>query len=234
MSVRMYQFDGLASVHNHDFLEDPGFIAAYRRGAQAAGGTDYYWYWRVHIGLWAASHARRLPGDFVECGTNAGFLASAIMQRLDWDSVGKQFYLLDTFSGLDKRFVSDREREAGALDRNREHLEQGFYVTDVESVRQNFSQWRNHRIVVGPVPDTLPQVTAEHIAFLHLDMNCAEPEVAALRHFWDRISTGGVVLLDDYGYVGYGAQKVAMDRLAPELGVPIATLPTGQGLILKP
>lgn len=230
----MYQTDGLSSVHNHDFLQDPRYVAAYLRGVQAAGGKDYGWYWRVHVGLWAARHGSLLPGDFVECGTNAGFLASAIMHDLDWDRLGKQFYLLDTFAGLDSRYVSAQELAEGALEKNRKHLDEGFYVTDLDSVRRNFSQWRNHRIVVGSIPETLSQVQAERIAFLHIDLNCAAPEVAALQHFWPRISPGAVVLLDDYAYQGYGEQKAAMDALAAAKGVAIASLPTGQGLLLKP
>ena len=62
-----YNQDGLISIHNHDFMESRPFKAAYQRGVKAAG-TDYNWHWRVHIGLWAAETASKLPGDFVECG----------------------------------------------------------------------------------------------------------------------------------------------------------------------
>jgi hypothetical protein len=45
---------------------------------------------------------------------------------------------------------------------------------------------------------------------------------------------GAFVLFDDYAYVGYRVQKLALDRAAQAKGVPIAALPTGQGLLLKP
>ena len=48
-----YAQDGLVSVHNHEFMNDPAYVAAYARGVKAAG-MNYGWYWRVHIGLWAA------------------------------------------------------------------------------------------------------------------------------------------------------------------------------------
>ncbi|HEX4885974.1 MAG TPA: TylF/MycF/NovP-related O-methyltransferase [Casimicrobiaceae bacterium] len=231
----VYAQDGLVSVHNHDFIRDEAFARAYARGTMALDGApDYAWHWRVHVGLWAASTAARLDGDFVECGVNRGFLASAIMERLGWDALGRTFWLLDTFAGLDERLVSAREREQGVLARNREELRRGFYVEGPERAMANFAQWRNARIVVGPVPDTLPQVTAARIAYLHLDMNCAEPEVAALEHFWPRLAPGAVVLLDDYAYAGFGAQKQAMDDFALRRDVAICSLPTGQGLLLRP
>jgi hypothetical protein len=226
-----YAQDGLVSVHNHDFMRDPDFVRAYARGMRALeGAPDYAWHWRIHVGLWAASTAAQLEGDFVECGVNRGFLTSAIMERLDWDRHGRTFWLLDTFAGVDE----SQAAAAGALDRNREEIARGFYVTDVAPVQRNFAQWRNVRIVVGAIPGTLPQVTAQRVAYLHLDMNAAPPEVAALEYFWPRLVSGAVVLLDDYAYFGFDAQKRAMDDFARRVGVAICSLPTGQGLLLKP
>lgn len=231
----VYAQDGLITVHNHDWLRDPAFMRAYARGIRALEGReDYRWHWRIHVGLWAAATAAKLDGDFVECGVNRGFLSSAIMEHLDWDMRGRTFYLLDTFAGLDERFVSNEERERGAMERNLDELASGFYVRGSESVVANFAQWRNVAIVVGPIPDTLPQVQATRIAYLHLDMNCAPPEVAAAEYFWDRLLPGAVVLLDDYAYYGFAAQKAAMDAFAKTKGVAICSLPTGQGLMIKP
>jgi hypothetical protein len=231
----VYAQDGLISVHAHAFMQEAAFLKAYARGIKAIGSSDtYQWHWRVHIGLWVARVAAGLEGDFVECGVNRGFLSSAIMEHLDWNSLDRDFYLLDTFTGLDERFVSDSERKHGALLKNAENLQSGFYVRGVDGVRANFAQWPRARIVVGSVPETLAQVTATRIAYLHLDMNCAPPETAALAFFWDRLVAGAPVLLDDYAYLGYGAQKLAMDDFARTHGVTVCSLPTGQGLIIRP
>ncbi len=230
-----YAQDGLISVHSHAFMEDPAFIKAYQRGVRALGGVDtYQWHWRIHIGLWAARIAARLEGDFVECGVNRGFLSSAIMEYLDWNSLGRDFWLLDTFTGLDERFVSDSERRMGALRKNTEDLRSGFYVRGADQVRANFAQWPRARIIEGAVPETLARVTASRVAYLHLDMNSAPPEVAALSWFWDKLGDGAPVLLDDYAYLGYTAQKLAMDEFARAHAISICSLPTGQGLLFKP
>jgi hypothetical protein len=231
----VYAQDGLVSVHNHDFMRDDAFVRAYARGVKALDGApDYAWHWRIHVGLWAAATALALDGDFVECGVNRGFLSSAIMQQLDWDTLGRSFWLLDTFAGLDERQVTRGEREDGALARNRDELASGFYVSGPERALANFAQWRNARVVVGPIPDTLPQVAAARVAYLHIDMNHAPPEVAAIEHFWPKLIPGAVVLLDDYAYLGFDAQKRAMDAFAQRVGVSICALPTGQGLLLRP
>ncbi|MEE3635687.1 TylF/MycF/NovP-related O-methyltransferase [Pseudomonas sp. AL 58] len=228
-----YQYDGLASKHNHDFMIDPSYVAAYQRGIEATG-SDYKWYWRVHIGLWAARSAAKHEGDFVECGVNYGFLSSAIMKDLDWDTTGRQFYLLDTFTGLDERYLSDNEKNGGVIERNQSEIKSGFYTTNLDSVKKNFSEWRNVRIVPGSIPDTLEHIEATRIAFLHIDLNCTIPEVAAIDYLWDRLVPGAFVLLDDYAYFGYQPQKEGMDAWAKKMDLSIASLPTGQGLLIKP
>jgi hypothetical protein len=110
----------------------------------------------------------------------------------------------------------------------------GYYANSVDNVRANFAEWKNVRIIAGTVPETLDQVDASAVAYLHIDMNCAPPEVAALRYFWPRLTPGAFVLLDDYANRGRDEQRLAMDGVASDLGVAICTLPTGQGLIIKP
>lgn len=232
-TTALYNSDGLASKHNHDFMRDPLFVAAYQRGVKAAE-EDYGWYWRVHVGLWAAACAIHLQGDFVECGVNRGFLSSSIMHRLNWNSANRTFYLLDTFAGLDPRYVSGKELESGAMARNEAALASGFYTTNIERVKANFSEWKNVEIVVGSIPETLSRITSHRIAFAHIDLNCAAPEIAALAYLWPRLVPGAFVLLDDYAYVGYEPQKDAMDEFGARMKVSILSLPTGQGLLIKP
>lgn len=233
-AASVFHDDGLISIHNHDFMDDPDFRRAYARSVRSAQGKDDRWYWRVHVGLWAAGLALKLEGDFVECGVNWGMLSSAIMERYGWNDRGRDFWLMDTFGGIDARFVSDEELGRAKLAESAGKLDRGVYTADLEAVKANFAEWTHVRFVPGAIPETLPEVTAERIAFLHIDMNCAPPEVAALRHFWPRLAPGAPVLLDDYAYRGFEPQKRAMDALAAELDAPVLSLPTGQGLLFKP
>jgi hypothetical protein len=228
-----YARDGLFTMNNDHFQRDEAFRAAYARGVEASNGSDPQMEWRVHVALWAASTALRAQGDFVECGVNAGFMSSAIMRSLDWRGSGRRFYLIDTFSGPVLSQYSPREIERGRAANAESALAAGAYVTDLERVRANFSEWPNAVVVQGAVPDILSAVSFRDVAFLHLDMNCALPEKAALEFFWERLSPGAVVLLDDYAYFGNEGQAEAIDDLSARLGFRILSLPTGQGLIVK-
>lgn len=58
------------------------------------------------------------------------------------------------------------------------------------------------------------------------------PEVAAAYVLAGQSTAA--VLLDDYGHSGHEEQKRAFDGFALSKDVKILTLPTGQGLIIKP
>jgi len=228
-----YARDGLFTVHNQKFRHDPAFADAYARGVKASDGVDPEMEWRVHVALWVAANAVRVPGHFVECGVNAGFVSSAIMQRLNWAAVSKRFYLIDTFSGPVVTQFTKKEIDLGRLRLAENAIAQGAYVTDLDRVRANYAEWPNVEIVQGVVPEILQTLNIEKVAFLHLYMNCAYPERAALEHFWNRLSPGAVVLLDDYAYVGNDGLAQAISEAAGKFGAEVLSLPTGQGLIIK-
>lgn len=216
-----YAADGLITRHTADFLHDPKFASAYDKGKATGSWGRMDPRWRVYTACWAASHAARLPGDFVECGVYRGGMALTIMEYLDFNSLDKRFFLLDTYSGF----------PAGA---QAALANQGQYSECYDSVVATFAPYPGARIVRGVVPDTLSAIDAERISYLSIDMNYAEPEIAALRQLWSRLTVGAVVLLDDYaGGPAYYPQKQAFDALANQIGFRILALPTGQGLIVK-
>lgn len=212
--------DGLITRHHFDFIDDANFKRAYKAGWETGswGGADIRW--RAHVALWAASHAARLDGDFVECGVNRGGLSRAIVESLDWAALDRDFYLLDTYGAFDPRFPP--------ADANYWN-----YGDSYEAVKSSFAGFPRIHVVKGPVPDTLDQVPSARIAYLHIDMNTTVPEIEALRYFWPKLVKGGVLLLDDHGFRGHEQQRAAHKAFAAENGFSILSLPTGQGLAIK-
>src|SRR5690606_4443816 len=104
-----YHQDGLSTVHNNGFMHDPDFIKAENAGAATGSWNNIHW--RVHIILWAAYQCASVEGDFVECGTNKGGFSRAIVDYIDFTSINKDFYLLDTFEGLvDELLTEDKKK----------------------------------------------------------------------------------------------------------------------------
>ena len=221
-----YNQDGLTTLHNNGFMKDSAFIRA--EAAGAATGSWSHVHWRVHTILWAASHCMSVEGDFVECGTNKGGFARSILEYIDMGQTGKNFYLLDTYEGLVDSLLSEAERNNW----KKEHAEP-VYSDCYAEVKKTFSAFPFVKIIKGIVPDTLAQVPSGKIAFLSVDMNCVAPEIAAMDFFWDKLTKGAMVVLDDYAYVTCNLQYEAHNEWASKKGVKILSLPTGQGLIVK-
>lgn len=222
-----YRQDGLATIHNCDFLQDESFIRAYRLGESTGSWLGHHVEYRVFVICWAAKHAMLLDGDFVECGTNRGGFARSIIDFVGFEKSQKTFYLLDTFYGLKDSLISPEEKSLG-------RRADVTYSECFEEVSKTFEEFTNVALVRGVIPDTLTQVKADRVAFLSIDMNCAEPEIAAGEFFWDKLVSGAVIVLDDYGWTNYIVQKRAWDRFALERNTMVLALPTGQGILIKP
>jgi O-methyltransferase len=233
-----YNADHLVTWHKTlDFLTDPQFVSAYQRGMDSGhricrepgSKTDIHIEWRVHVILWAAWHASKLEGDFVECGVNTGIYSLALCHYLNFNHLDKGIFLFDTFAGIPDEQINEREKELGRLLEN-----EVWYEDCYETARKNFGSFPRAVLVRGKVPDTLTSVPIRKVCYLSIDMNIVEPERAAIEFFWDKLSPGAPVILDDYGWSGFVPQKEAMDEFAAKHGAKILTLPTGQGLLLKP
>ena len=198
----------------------PRFVDAYAHLAKIGVHIEF----RAYVVCWAAAHAANIPGDFVECGVNDGWLSLTMCKFIDFNLFNKSLFLFDTYNGIPPEQIEPREAERAALH---------DYSECYEKTRVKFAPFQNAKLIRGKIPDTLSDVRIDRVAYLSIDMNIAKPERDAIEFFWPKLSPGGVVILDDYAFGGYEAQHEAMDEFAAKVGVSILTLPTGQGLIFK-
>lgn len=222
-----FKADGVITSNNCDFIEDPKFKAAYRAAELTNPWVGFNIPWRVYVVCSLAEMVKNLKGDFVECGVNTGAYSRAVIEYINFSTLNKTFYLLDTYQGLVPGQITDEEYKAGVGD----YL--GKYKDVYAQVIETFKPFPV-KVIRGAVPGTLPQCDTSQICYLSIDMNVVEPEIAAAHYFWDKIVSGGVMILDDYGFPGHLAQKKAFDLFALEKGVSILYIPTGQAIIFKP
>lgn len=220
--------DGLVTRHNADFMRDPRFAKAYALGRATGSWPGGEPAWRTYVACWAAEKGCAIEGDFVECGVNRGGMSRAICDYVGFEKLAKRFWLLDTYHGLDEGLINEEERSQGRT------AHRDYYTECYGAVKQTFGGYPNVEIVQGVIPGSLARVTAEKVAYLSIDMNCVAPEIAAAEFFWDKLASGAVVVLDDYGFELHEPQKRAFDEFARQRGVSVLSMPTGQGLIFKP
>ena len=76
----------------------------------------------------------------------------------------------------------------------------------------HYDQQLTH-FVKGKVEDTIPSQAPDKIALLRLDTDWYESTRHGLEHLFPRLSCGGILVLDDYGY-WKGAQKATDEYIA--------------------
>lgn len=203
-------------MRNLSVLEDIAFRESWESNLVSA--ADEAILWRRYILCCAAFHCVHLEGDFVECGVLYGTGVKTVIDYFGKEHFHKSFWAYDTFDSnpVDGHAFPGQQ--------------EGLY----EQVRERFVGYEQVHLIKGMLPDTLVMQSPERIAYLHIDLNKAEYEVAVLDILFDRVVPGGVVILDDYEWAGiYRNQKIQEDIWFSERSYRVFPLPTGQGLVLK-
>lgn len=219
-----YDQDGLRTEHCAAFMKNEKFLEAYAAGEATGSWRNVHW--RVHVACWLAERASHVEGDLIECGVNRGGIARAIVAYLGDRLKEKHFYLLDTYKGIPDSILSERESHHAPVFKK-------VYTECLQEVLNTFSQFPEVVIVQGLVPNTFQKVDSNKFCFVHIDMNNAQSEIAAAEYLWPRLTTGGFMLLDDYGWQINVDQRTAFNQFAQERGLTVLALPTGQGLLMK-
>ncbi|MEW6688689.1 MAG: TylF/MycF/NovP-related O-methyltransferase [Pseudomonadota bacterium] len=199
---------------NNSALEDGLFRQAWESNLRSE--ADRAMVWRRYVLACAGYHCTQLPGDFVECGVLYGTGIKTVVDYLGGARFTKTFWGYDAFEFS--------QVDGAPADK------QGDFLAEV---RKRFEGYPKVKLVKGMVPASLRRAP-RRICYLHLDLNQVEAEVAALERLFDRVVTGGLVVLDDYEWSGkYRPQKIAEDAWFEARSYRVFPLPTGQGLVLK-
>lgn len=149
-----------------------------------------------------ADHVRRIhdhaiPGCVVECGTWRGG-GLALMERMS-DQLGddRKFWGFDSFEGLPQPGEHDPQAAHDA------YVPNWCAATELD-VRDAFDAAGGNRerltTVKGWLDETLPGSLTGPIALLNIDVDWYSSVMTTLVELYDRVTPGGVINFDDYGY----------------------------------
>ena len=202
---------------NMSMFDDKPFVKAWQSNLESP--SDQAIVWRRYVLACAAYHCVQLEGDFVECGAYTGVGIKTIIDYLGGTNFPKMFWGYDLF-----------EHNESMLNHAMPEHGEGLY----ERVQEKFIDYPQVEIIKGFIPDCFEDNCPEKIAYLHIDLNQAPAEIAALEHLFDRVVPGGIIILDDYEWSGiYRPQKLAEDEWFEQRNYKVMPLPTGQGLVFK-
>ncbi|OYX29561.1 MAG: hypothetical protein B7Y99_12980 [Caulobacterales bacterium 32-69-10] len=170
--------DGMAVWHKSNaFVQQPAFLSVVEKHAYLLPLPN--WHWNLQTVLWAVLQARSLAGDFVELGVFRGHTTAVTAEHIRFASWNRRWYLYDTFNG-----IPEDQLNVGWSGMN-ETAYKGTY--SYEEVRDRFAAYPNIDVIKGRVPEIFQEVCPQRIAFLHMDLNSAVAEIAALEQLYDRI-----------------------------------------------
>jgi O-methyltransferase len=154
----------------------------------------------------------RIPGDFVECGVYAGGMSLlAALSFIKAGDTSRNIYLYDTYEGMPPPTAEDSEAARIAYDNNTRDGKK-WASKSLEEVREviNLSGYPQEKIhlVKGLVEDTIPNQAPEKISILRLDTDFYSSTLHELNHLYPRLSSGGGLVIDDYGYMVGSRQAV--------------------------
>jgi hypothetical protein len=201
---------------NMSMLDDPPFVQAWQSNIE--GPSDEAIVWRRYVLACAAYPCVQLDGDFVECGAYTGVGIKTVADYLGGTAFPKTFWGYDVF-----------EHDPSMLHHAMPDHGEGLYWR----VRKKFSAYPQVKLIKGVIPQVFENNAPERIAYLHIDLNQAPAEIAALEHLFDRMVPGSILILDDYEWSAYRPQKLAEDQWFDARHYRVMPLPTGQGLVIK-
>ncbi|MDD2893501.1 MAG: macrocin O-methyltransferase [Halothiobacillaceae bacterium] len=159
-----------------------------------------------------------IPGDYVECGVNAGGMSLlAALTFLKLGDTSRHLYLYDTFEGMPPPTSEDGEQAARTY-QNQTQGGTAWAKVEMDAVRRTMidSGYPEDKIhlVKGLVEDTIPAIAPDRISILRLDTDFYSSTRHELNHLYPRLSSGGALIIDDYGY--YKGARLATDEYLSE------------------
>jgi len=207
---------------------------------QTSAEADPHWIggtpdirWRIHVCIWAAECCLRLDGDFAEFGVSTGLLSTMILRNTEFDKSGKKFFLFDTFEGIPEDMASETElRAVRKMNRNM-YAGNPENVNIIDFCKRQFGPHSGAVLVPGLLPGSIDDVEFDTLSYVSIDLNITSAEIETIEKIWDRITPGGMIILDDYGHHGHEEQNSAWNEFAGRVGRRLLSLPTGQGVLMR-
>ena len=85
----------------------------------------------------------------------------------------------------------------------------------------------------GWIPDTFARLDDRTYALAHIDVDLYRSALDCCEYFYPRLTAGGVLLFDEYGFADAVGERDAVDEFLADKPESPIVLPTGQAIVLK-
>jgi hypothetical protein len=234
------------SAHDPLFQVDPSFQTLYNQGIERTGTPpsgdsvvnkrQARFYNLVNI----YSLAARLEGNIAEIGCWKGLSSYMLNKTASQNNeryTGKDFWIIDSFEGLSQSEESDQVLEDfvpveiapgggnGA----------GSFCASLDHVKHTLNDFPDINYLKGWVPNVLDQIPKDlRWKFVHIDVDLYAPIKGAFEFFSEKMTSGGIIVFDDYGSLYWPGARKAVAEVSKDIGGSIVLLSTGQAFWQAP
>lgn len=176
--------------------------------------------------LWQLVHeAKKTEGVIIEVGVWRGGTGAIIAKQAKLKGIRDRVYLCDTFRGVVKAGANDPLYKGG------EHAD-----TSKQMVEALFRKLRldNIQILEGVFPDETGRLISDKkFRFCHIDVDVYQSSKDILEWLWPRLSMGGMVVFDDYGFRNCAGIKQLVDEQRIRQDRVVVSNTSGHAILIK-
>ncbi|MCK5018019.1 MAG: class I SAM-dependent methyltransferase [Candidatus Peribacteraceae bacterium] len=164
--------------------------------------------------LWTlVPEIKHIVGDVIEVGSWKGGSSGLLAHQIYRYAPGKTLHICDTFTGVVKCTNKDANYKDGQHN--------NASAKEVRDLLENKLGLYNYQIYEGTFPeDMYLKFHKEKFSLIHIDVDIHDSTKDCMDYLWPRLSVGGIVVYDDYGYHGtpgissyVNSQRLMDDRL---------------------
>ena len=169
-------------------------------------------------------------GDVCEAGCWRGLSAYQIAAYINSLKEDIVFHIFDSFEGLSDTEPVDRYEHDN---RNIESIKRQF-ACSMDTVKENLKAFDFIKYYKGWIPERFVEVKDKSFSFVHIDVDLYQPIFDSFEFFYPRLSTGGIMVFDDYGCIQFPGAKKAIDECISQNNDDFfLPLPSGQAFLVK-
>lgn len=173
-----------------------------------------------------------IPGDIVECGVfkGTGIFTFLKLKRYFCPNTGKKVIGFDFFNSEKlTSSLSEQDKEAMTTlfeGRNFEHTTSFQNELDYIIRKCGFEDYE-YELIGGDISKTVVDFVSNKpgakISLLYIDLDLDVPTYDTLVSLWDRVSSGGIVVFDEYAFHNW-SESIGVDRFFSDKDIQINSL----------
>lgn len=182
-------------------------------------------FWKVYFIL----KTLNVPGDIVECGCfkGSGILGWLKTLKTFGPNSYKKVIGFDFFDGENvlKSLNGIEKKNMAELFQSRKFNPKSDYILYLKEQieKAGFSE-NDYKLIKGDIIETSKTYVNDYpgskFSILYLDLDLAEPTYQTLNNMWNKVSTGGYIIFDEYG-VGEWTETIGVDKFCKENNLKI-------------